>query len=51
MNTVANKVLLQNPCLKFAPVFIYFFFESFGRVETKDKPLIRTENSPQSKCG
>ena len=49
MNAVAKKVLFQHACIKLAPVFIYFLLESFGGVGTKDKPLMRTENSSSVK--
>ena len=45
MNAVANKVFFQHVCFKLAPGIIYFLFESFGLVGTKDKPLMRTESS------
>ena len=49
MNAVENKVMVQHACFKFAPGFIYFLFESFGGVGTKDKPLVRTDNSSSVK--
>ena len=49
MKSVAKKVLFQHACFKLAPGFIYFLFESFGGVGTKDKPLVRTENSSSVK--
>ena len=45
MNAVVKKVLFQRACFKLAAGFIYFLFESSGGVGTKDKPLVRTENS------
>ena len=48
-------MLLRRKCcfnlhvLNLLPGFIYFLFESFSRVGTKDKPLMRTENSSSVK--
>ena len=41
--------MFQHACFKLAPGFIYFFFESFDGVGTKDKTLVRTENSSSAK--
>ena len=49
MNAVVKKVLFKHAYFKLAAGFIYFSFESFGGVGTKNKPLVRTENSSSVK--
>ena len=45
MNAVVKKVLFKHAYFKLAAGFIYFSFENFGGVGTKNMPLVRTENS------
>ena len=49
MNAVVKNVLFQHACFKLASGFIHFLFESYGGVGTKDKPLMRTDNSSSVK--